>query len=523
MPSPPSTSPETPPGTVYLVGAGPGDPGLITARGEQLLNQADVVVYDGLVNPVLVDYGQAPVEKIYAGKKHYERGEPLTQAEIEAILIDRARRGLMVVRLKGGDPFLFGRGAEEAETLRAAGIPFEIVPGVSSATAVPAYAGIPLTHRDVASSVVFVATGQGADNGPASVDWNAAARADTIVLFMAIKTLPDIAARLIAAGRDPQTPAAAIRWGTTPKQETIVGTLADLAARVDAAGMKPPALVVVGEVVKYRERLAWYDNRPLFGLAILSPTQLVPDDTVGGLSALEDLGATVHRYELTERQVFDVGISLASDYRWIAFTSHASARIALNALLLSGLDMRSLAGIRIAAIGDTTAHVLRTRGIRADLVPDEKTSAGLAKAMLAADPDLPGSKVLFPRAEGGREELPDTLRAAGVEVTVVPLYRTVPVSPERLAPLVTRLRAGDLDVLTFFAPSQVNALAEALGEDAPAVLARARAVAAIGPTTAAALRARGIRVDIVAAEPSAKALVESILAHFASSPIKENR
>jgi uroporphyrinogen III methyltransferase/synthase len=505
-------------GTVYLVGAGPGDPGLLTLRGAELLGQADVVVYDGLANAALLDHAPARAERIYAGKKHSEEGAPLTQAAIEALLIEHARRGATVVRLKGGDPFVFGRGGEEAEALVAAGVPFEVVPGVSAVSAVPAYAGIPLTHRDAAAQVVFIATGQ-EEGDRARVDWNAAARADTLALFMAVRTLPEIVAALLAAGKPAATPAAVIRWGTTPQQRTLVAPLAELPAAVAAAHLDPPALVVIGPVVAYRERLAWFERRPLFGLAVLVPR--APDTARPFAAALAALGAEPVVRELTEtvpgedaalERALDAlagpspapatpGLSPApAGTRWLALASARAVDATFAALGRLGRDARALAGVRVGVVGEASAAALAAHGVRADLVATDSTGAGLARALLAADPALgAGGAVLVPRAAEGRPELAETLAAGGARVTAVAAYRTVAVPPAKLAAIVRRLAAGRLPVLTFFAPSQVEALVAAAG--APA-LARARVVAAVGATTAAALAAHGVRVDVVPTAPA---------------------
>ena len=491
-------------------------------RQAEALSRADVIVYDGLASPVLLDLAPPGVEAIYAGKKHSERGSPLSQAEIDALLVERARRGQTVVRLKSGDPFVFGRGGEEATALAAAGIPYELVPGVTAATAVPAYAGIPLTHREVASTVAF-ATGHESEDKPApTIDWQAVARADTIVLFMAVKTLARCAAQLLAAGRDPATPAAVIHWGTTPAQRTVTGTLGEIAARAEEAGLRPPALVIVGQVVELRERLAWVETRPLFGLRVLVPRQ--KEQARGFARALLDRGAEPVIVEVTRLEEADpaplaAALRRADAFRWVAFASATAVERTMAALFAAGLDARAFAAGRLAAVGDVTAAALRRHGLRADLVPERHDGAGVAAAILAADADLRGAEVLLPRAADGREELGAALTQAGARVTAVAAYRTVSAPPAALAPLAARLREGGLDILCFFAPSQVDAVLGALGPDGPAVLDRARLIAAIGPTTADVLRRRGVRVDLVPSTPSAEELADLLAAH----PPKETR
>ena len=503
-------------GTVYLVGAGPGDPELITVRGAELLGRADVVIYDGLANAVLLDHVAPTAETIYAGKKPSDRGAALTQAEINGLLVEHAQRGRLVVRLKGGDPFVFGRGGEEAEALVAAGIQFEVVPGVTAATAVPAYAGSPVTHRAAGGSLLALATGQGADGLPADVDWDALARADTLVLFMAVRTLGELAERLVRAGRDVSTPVAMIHWGTTAAQRTITGTLGDIAARAEGDKLGPPALVVVGEVVRLRERLAWYERRPLFGRRVLVPRQR--EQARGLARRLALLGAEPVICEVTRLVDVDPAplhaalAALPGATRWLAFTSAHAVDRTMDALFAAGRDARAFAGVRVAAVGSQTAAALRRAGIVPDLVPERGDGVGVAAAILAVDPAVAaGGAVLVPRAAEGRAELEQALTAAGACVSVVAAYRVEPAPRAALEPVLARLRAGELDVLTFFAPSQVDALADALGADAAAVFARARLIGAVGETTATALRERGVRVDVVAAAPSADALADAIL------------
>jgi uroporphyrinogen III methyltransferase/synthase len=511
-----------PTGRVFLVGAGPGDPGLLTLRGAEALAQADVVIYDGLASPVLLELAPPEVETIYAGKKHSPEGAPLTQDEIHRLLIERARRGQTVVRLKGGDPFVFGRGGEEAAVLAAEGIRFELVPGVTAATAVPAYAGIPLTHREAATTVAFATGHESEDKTAPTIDWSSIARADTIVLFMAVKTLAHCAAGLVRGGRAADTPVAVIHWGTTPAQRTVTGTLADIAARVEDAGLKPPGLVVIGEVVRYRETLSWYERRPLFGSRVLVPRQ--KSQAKGFARALLARGAEPVIVEVTHLVPVDPAplleaLARASTWRWIAFTSVNTVERVCDALLDDGGDVRGLAGCRLAAVGGATATALRRRGLRPELVPERQDGAGVASAMVAADPDLPGAAVLLPRAVDGREELAAALVAAGARPTVVPVYRSVPASPAELAGLCARLRHRSLDILTFFSPSQVEVVLTALGEDGPAVLGAARLVAAIGATTAEALRRHGVRVDLVPPSPSAEELAD-LLAERTPSEVR---
>jgi uroporphyrinogen III methyltransferase/synthase len=511
-------------GVVYLVGAGPGDPGLITRRGADLVGRADVVVYDGLASPVLLRLARPGCELVYAGKKHTPAGEPpLAQQDIDRILVEHARAGKQVVRLKGGDPFIFGRGAEECEALAAAGVRFEVVPGVSAATAVAAYAGIPLTARGIASSVAY-ATGHEAGQTDAdrssAIDWKAIAGADTVVLFMALNTAADCSARLIAAGRDPATPAAAIHWGTTASQRTVVAALADLPHAIAATGLKPPALLVIGDVVRLRQRLSWFEDRPLAGARVLITRPLEQAERFS--QALAELGAEPLHCPLTrivdpppdDAARLDSSIAQLGRFAWVVFASANAVDRFAAALRERRLDGRALAGVRIACVGPATAAALARHGLLADLVPRHGDAAGVARAIIEASGDLSGTRVLVPRADKGRDEAIDLLRAAGAEVEAIAIYQLAAVEPSH--PAVTsalaRLRAGELRAVAFFAPSQVRALCELLGGDAVPVLARVPILAAIGATTAAALAACGLTAHVVPTSPDADILAAEIAA-----------
>jgi len=512
-------------GTVYLVGAGPGDPGLLTRRGGELLARADVVVFDGLASPVLLRLARADCERIYAGKKRSAAGEPLTQRQIEALLIDRARAGKMVVRLKGGDPFVFGRGAEECEALVAAGVPFEVVPGVSAAAAVPAYAGIPLTARGVASTVAW-ATGHEAGGKPGAIDWAAIARADTVVLFMALSTAGDCCRALLAAGRDPATPAAAIYWGTTASQRTVVSTLAGLPEAITAAGLRPPALLVVGEVVGLRERLGWYERRPLFGWRVLVTRAAGQAESFAG--AIAEHGGEPLVVPLVRiappcpgdraRVAAAIDELARGGYAWVVFTSANGVERLFEELGERGLDARALFRARLACVGRPTAAALARHGLRADVIPRRGDGTGVARAVeAAAGGSLAGARVLLPRAERARPEAAALLGEAGAEVDPVTIYRQQPVSADEpaVATALERLRRREIHAVAFFAPSQVRALCELLGDAARDALAAARLVA-IGQTTAAALRERGLEPWLVASTPDAVALAGEMAAAAAA-------
>ena len=495
---------------------------LLTRRGAERLARADAVVYDGLVNAAILELLPEGCEPIYAGKKHTRGSEPLTQKEISERLVALGRAGKRVVRLKGGDPFVFGRGGEECRALAAAGVPFEIVPGVTSATAAPAYAGIPLTDRDCASTVAFATGHQAAGKPESDIDWQAIARADTVVLFMALKTARECADRLIRAGRDPETPAAAIYWGTTVRQRTVVAPLGGLGGAVERANLVPPVLLVVGEVVRQRDALQWFERSPLFGLRVAVTRRREQANEI--VRALSDLGAEPIVLPVTrlapasadEMRAARQELGRLDAYDWLLFASANGVRAFFAELADTGRDARALGGIRVACVGDKTAEELRRFGVRADVVPSRDDATGAAEAMIdAGGVDLQGSRVLIARASGGRQEAVSVLRRAGAKVVAIQLYRSEPTGADDPAVrrALDRLRAGEIDVIALFAPSQVRALFDALGEGAIDTLASCRAIAAIGETTRAELTRRGLSVQVVPARATATALAEALAAY----------
>lgn len=508
---------------VFLVGAGPGDPALLTRRGADLLARADVVVFDGLVNAVLLDLAPPAAERVYAGKKHADLGPAMTQEAINELLIARARAGNTVVRLKGGDAFVFGRGAEEGRALAAAGVPFEIVPGVTAATAVPAYAGIPLTARGIASTVAF-ATGHEAAGKPASaVDWQGLARAETIVLFMALRTAGECARNLIEAGRAATTPAAAIHWGTTAAQRTIVTTLGELGADVDAAGLKPPVLLVIGDVVGERDVLSWYERRPLFGARVLIPRPIEQSrrfaDELASLGG-EPVFAPVTRIAPPDDpEPLRAALRDLEEFAWVVLTSANAVRALFAELAALGLDARALGLAKVACVGPVTAAELAHHGVRADVVPAHGDAVATAAAVLeAAGGEIRQARVLLPRAQHGRDEAADALREAGADVEVAAAYKNEPTPADDPSVQfgLRRLRRGRIDCVAFFAPSQVGALCDLVGDGAEAVINGCAVVAAIGATTARALTQRGIRVDLIPSAPDAEVLARELAAAFAA-------
>jgi uroporphyrinogen III methyltransferase / synthase len=508
------------PGTVYLVGAGPGDPGLLTLRGAECLARADVVVYDHLANPALLSRCRPDAERVYAGKQG--GGPSVPQAQVTALVIERARAGRSVVRLKGGDPFVFGRGGEEAEELAAAGVPFEVVPGVTSAVGATAYAGVPLTHRDHASSVTFVTGHEDPAKEPSDLDWDALARGGTLVFFMGVRTLATLAERLVAHGRPASTPAAVIRWGTTPEQRTVVGTLADIAERAREAGIAPPALTVVGDVVRLRERIRWFDAKPLFGRRVL--VTRAREQASALAEALREEGAEPVEFPTIAVRPpgswadLDAALARAAAYDWIVFTSPNAVRSVVERLRAAGRDVRALGGARLCAVGPATAAALEALGLAVAVVPPEYRAEAVTAALDRED--LEGRRVLFPCAEQARDVVPKALAARGARVDVATAYRTVP--PEGGAAGVrAMLEEGRLDAVTFTSGSTVRNLVEMLGrDDAPRLLA-GTLVAAIGPVTAEAAAAAGVRVDLVAEAATIPALVRALAARLGREPLSQ--
>jgi len=495
--------------TVYLVGAGPGDPGLLTRRGAEVLGRADVVVYDRLVPPALLALAPDGALCIDAGKRPGEAGR---QEEIHALLIEHgaARPAGTVVRLKGGDPFVFGRGSEEIEALRAAGIDYEVVPGVSSAFGVPAAAGVPVTHRGLSSSVTVVTGHVGDRSAPTAVAWEALARAGgTLVILMGMENRAEIARLLIEGGRSPQTPVLVVEWGTTPRQRSVRVAL----DRLGAVDLEAPATIVVGAV-------AGLDlggrPRPLAGLSVVvTRPRAQSGDLVAGLA---DAGAevivlpVVAVTEPVDPPALEAAAGRAGEYDWIVFTSANAVERFLDLVP----DGRALAGARLAAVGPATAAALGARHLVADLVPDDASAEGLVAALavsaVPAGSGPPRGRVLFPRAAGAGDVLAPGLRALGFVVDEVDAYRTVPARASHGAGPDALERAAGADVITFTSPSTVDAYLSLSGGRVPPV------VACIGPVTAEAARRAGLGVDVVAAEHTAAGLVAGLVARYAGGP-----
>jgi uroporphyrinogen III methyltransferase/synthase len=496
------------PGTVYLVGAGPGDPGLLTVRARALLDSCDAIVYDALANPRLF-LADERAALHFVGKRGGHEGS-VKQSEINALLIRLAREGKSVVRLKGGDPFVFGRGGEEAQALAAAGLPFEVVPGVTAGVAAPAYAGIPVTHRGLATTVTFVTGHEDPTKAEAQTDWDALARAGgTIVLYMGVKRLRVIAQALIAGGRPSDTPAASIQWGTLAAQRTIVGTLETIADVALAAGLDAPVITVIGQAVAVRSEIAWFDRRPLFGRRILVTRSTAQ---AGSLSErLRAAGADVlempaTRIEPLDRAPLDAALGHLGDYRHLVVTSQNAVAILWAAMRAAGLDARALAGISVSAVGSATADALLEHGIAVDILPARYVAEGVLEA-LAVRGGVRGTRVLYPTAEGARDVLPEGLRALGATVDVLPVYRSAP-DGEGAESVREAIAAGDVDLVTFTSASTARGYVDAVGRD----LAVRVPAASIGPITTDAARALGVLVEIEAPVATIPGLADAIIA-----------
>ena len=499
------------PGMVFLVGAGPGDYRLITLKAIECLKKADVVVYDRLADDRILRWAKNDAEMIYVGKA--SANHTMKQGDINQLLADKAKEGKCVVRLKGGDPFVFGRGGEEALLLKAQGVPFEIVPGVTSAISVPAYAGIPVTHRAVATSFAVVTGHEDPTKVESSMRWDKLATAtDTLVFLMGVENLPYITKQLVDNGRAADTPAAVIRWGTKPEQRTLVTTLGSAADDVKRNGIKPPAIFIVGDVVKLRDELAWFDaldNRPLFGKTVLV-TRSRPQASKM-TEKLEAMGARVIELPAIRiddpadhYEAVDAAISLIASYDWLIFTSVNGVDRFFGRLFAANKDARDLTKAHFAAIGKATADRLKNYGILADIVPKEYRAEGVIEAL--KNELAPGERVLIPRAQEAREILPESLREYGAIVDVAPVYETkeADVDPAEVKKM---LAAGEVDFATFASGSTVRNLVKIIGD---ASLLKKTKVVVIGPITADTCKEMGIAVEAMPDEYTINALAETV-------------
>jgi len=514
------------PGTVYLVGAGPGDPGLLTVRGRALLADCDVVVYDALANPELLSAhrasGRPAAALLFVGKRGGDEGST-RQDHVNATLVRLAREGKAVVRLKGGDPFVFGRGGEEAQALTAAAVPFEVVPGVTAGVAAPAYAGIPVTHRGIATSVTFVTGHEDPSKAAMQTDWRALAHVGvaggTIVLYMSVRSLESVARELVSGGLRPDTPAAAIQSGTHPAQRTVVATIATIADRVDAAKLSPPVVIVIGRAVALRDEVRWFDRldtHPLLGRRVVVTRATAQASSLS--NRLRDLGAAVvelpaTRIELLDPRPLAQALGRLNDYNHIIFSSQNAVQVVWGALRRAGLDARALSGLIVSAVGPSTADALLEHGIAVDIIPDRFVAEGVLESIGQRD-DVRGARVLYPSARGARDVLPKGLRSLGATVDVIPIYEAV-VDREAAAAFRESIAAGAVDIVTFASASAVRGYVEAVGAD----VARGVPAVSIGPITSDAARHAGIEVVGEATRSTIASLVDCIVALVASTTI----
>ncbi len=496
-----------PTGRVFLTGAGPGDPGLLTLRAREALRRADVLLYDALASDAIVDLVSPACERIYAGKRG--GAESVAQDEIEALMIAKARAGKTVVRLKGGDPFLFGRGGEEAQALHAAGINFEIIPGVSSALAAPAYAGIPVTHRDHNTVLTIVSGHEDPTKGGSAIDWQRLSDPkQTLVFLMAMRNLRDIAANLMQNGLPADHPAAVIENGTRPSQRTLTGTLATIAGDAEREGLSAPAIVIVGTVVALRDAVAWFEKLPLFGKRVLMTRPADPrDDLARALlrAGAEPISApTIAIVPPDDAAAAERATHDPAQYSWVVFTSANGVRAFFDYLEARRDDARIFGAAKIAAIGLKTSQALLQRSVRADAIPQRYIAEDLADLLIASSRE--GDRILLFRAQEARDVLPERLNAVGRHVTVVAAYKTVMTNDPRFAQ-----RVAQSDIVTFTSASTVNGFVHNLGSSKTAREACAgKIVACIGPVTAQAAKDAGLPVHVVAPEHTVEGLVEAL-------------
>lgn len=500
-------------GKVALVGAGPGDEGLLTLRGKEWLERADVVIYDHLANERLLRFTRSETEFIYAGKK--EGRVTLSQNQINALLIEKAKIGKIVVRLKGGDPFIFGRGGEETQALTEAGVPFVVVPGVTSPIGVAAYAGIPLTHRDFSSTLSIITGSNEKGREDAHIDWEKiASRSGTLIFLMGARKLKHIADNLIKFGKDPETPIAVIQWGTTYRQKTWTGTLDTIVDIAAKENIKPPALTIVGEVVNLKPHSDWYETLPLFGktLVITRPEE----QSEAFMQGLLERGAEPFLFPVIETmppedwKPLDNAIQKLESYDGLIFTSVNGVKFFMRRLKEKGKDVRELKGLRLYAIGRKTEQAVNALGIRVDVVPEDFVAESLIESM--GKENIKGRKFLLPRATVARETLPDQLREQGAAIDVAPAYQTV--QPQTNADELTRrLKEGSIHAVTFTSSSTVTHFMELVSAKLQPQLAKI-AVACIGPVTAKTAEQAGLKVDIMAEEYTVDGLIAALEKHF---------
>ncbi len=505
-------------GKVYLIGAGPGDPGLITVKGLECVKKADIIIYDYLANERLLEYRRPDAELIYVGKQGSRHTLP--QDQINQLIINKARSGHIVARLKGGDPFIFGRGGEEAEELVDNGIPFEVVPGVTAATSVPTYAGIPLTHREHTASVAFVTGHEDPTKPESKVHWDKISTGiGTLVFFMGMKNLDNIVNNLIANGRSPDTPVALIQWGTRTDQRVVTGLLKDIVPKVKEAKLGPPAIIVVGEVVRLRQKLNWYESKPFFGKRIVVTRSR--DQASVFAEMLIDRGATTIEFPTIDVvppsswDELDAALKAVETFDWLIFTSANAVKFFMERLRVLGKDVRILKGVKICVVGPKTAESLEAHGLRADLIPTEFKAEGVLEALGGAQ--VKGKRFLIPRAKVAREIIPDKLRELGADVTVAVAYENV--KPAADVERVRRLfEEKKISAVTFTSSSTVHNFIEILGQKEYKKLLQNVVVACIGPVTAKTATEYGMKTDIMPKEYTIPAFVDAMAEYFKKKP-----
>ncbi len=510
-------------GKVYIVGAGPGDVGLLTVKGLKCLQRADVVVYDFHLNAQVLNYISHDAEFIYAGKRGGQHD--MTQDRINQTLVEKAKEGKIICRLKGGDPFVFGRGGEEAEVLVDEGIEFEVIPGISSSVAAAAYAGIPLTHRAYSSSFAVVPGYEDVTKKESSIDWaRLATGVGTIVFLMTVKNIEQVCKKLTENGRKADTPVAVVRWGTRADQTTLVGNLTTITDLVKENEIKPPAVMIVGDVVKLREKLKWIEHKPLFGHRVL-----VTREHSSGFELLEELGAEIvefHTIQIVppdDWSELDAAIDKIDTYNWLIFTSVNGVKFFFRRLRERDRDIRDLKGVKICAVGSKTAKIISAYGINVDLVPQQFNAEGLIEAFTVGrdKPDLQGMKILLPRAEIARETFPEKIRKLGGEIDVFTAYKTV--KPEVHGKRMKRfLKAGKISIATFTSASTFNNFIDIMGDDSLDLL-KDVTIAAIGPVTAQAIENAGLTVSIMPGRATVDDMVEEIKNWGFHNKTRENR
>jgi uroporphyrinogen III methyltransferase/synthase len=511
LPPDSDSPPSKPVGRVYLVGAGPGDPGLLTLRGAECLRLANLVLYDGLVNPLLLHHSHASAERTCRAEG--PAGRHIQQDEINQRLVDAALAGKTVVRLKGGDPFMFGRGSEEAAALHAAGIPFEVVPGITAATAAAVYTGISLTHRDHASAVAFITGHEDPAKPATALDYHSLAHfPGTLVFYMGLHRLDAIAAALVAAGKPPTTPACVVCRATQPLQRTVTGTLADLASRARTAGLHPPSLVIVGDCVQVRDQAGWFEDRPLFGrvIGITRPEDQADEAAQRAyqLGALPILLPTIEIAPPEDWSAVNDVLKRLDQFDWIVWTSANGVRGLLDRLWQTGGDIRRLSRAKLACIGPATAAVLEKYSLRADLVPSEFRAEALAAELR---PHVAGRRVLWARASRGRDVLPQELTEAGANLEQIVVYqnRDVASLPESE---LGQLERGELDWIGLSSPSIARALPRLLTPAARAQIGSRTRLASISPVTTAAAVEAGLPITAEATTYTWEGLFQAMIA-----------